>query len=154
MIWSGLLTVAMVTWLWELKAPHKHFLEYRGGDTEIIGRNLTFKRLPRQAGKSARGRQTSHPWKYLIVMALEGAVKGDRHLGGKNGVVSLLRAPPVGFITYEQGKAASFFILHAQWPLCSASCFYWGCKNITETPAVNRAGSWGHSNMTSQGPNS
>lgn len=43
----------MVTWLWELKAPHKHFLEYRGGDTEVIGRNLTFKRLPRQAGDGA-----------------------------------------------------------------------------------------------------
>lgn len=40
----------MVTWLWELKAPHKHFLEYRGGDTDVIGRDLTFKRLPRQAG--------------------------------------------------------------------------------------------------------
>lgn len=40
----------MVTWLWELKAPDKHFLDYKSGDTDVIGRDLTFKRLSRQAG--------------------------------------------------------------------------------------------------------
>ena len=43
----------MVTWLWELKAPHKHFLAYKSGDADVIGRDLTFKRLSRQAGNGA-----------------------------------------------------------------------------------------------------
>lgn len=57
---------------------------------------------------------------------------------------------------HEPGWAA--IVVYArpvQWPLCSGSCFYWGSKNITNTPTINTLlRMWGHSNVTSQGAGS
>lgn len=56
----------------------------------------------------------------------------------KWGVIPAERDHPVCFIKCEQGWAAIVvYALDIQWPLCSGSCFYWGCKNITETPTTS-----------------
>lgn len=56
------------------------------------------------------------------------------YLGENNRVLSLLRAPPVCFIMYEQDRAASFFILFMRSGPCVLALVFIGAVKALQKP--------------------